>query len=259
MRVAVVASPRAGNTWLRGLLAGLAGAQQRAWHTPGEVPWGTLPEQFVLQIHWQPETQFVDLLRANAFSVVTVARHPLDLLMSILHFCRHEPQTSRWLDGAGGTEDRLVGAAPDDDVVREYAASPRFRALLSVTDAWWDLATTRVRYEDLVTNTHPELKRLAADLGLPATDTAVERVVSSLSLDAIRPTSSNHHYWQGAPGGWRRLLPAEIATDLARPVHDVLARYGYPVDPVEALDRETARATWEQISAPPSAANANGR
>jgi hypothetical protein len=214
VRVAVVSTPRSGNTWLRGLLAQLTGSVEIAVHTPAEVPWETLPPRVLLQIHWYPTPQFTGLLNKGGFKVVTISRHPLDVLISILHFCRHEPATARWLEGRGGTEESLLGATPLDLATAEYAASRRFRELLGVTDAWWDEADAAVRYEDLVADPVETLRRLASHLGLAAGEREVDAAIESRRLDVMRPTTTNQHYWQGTPGGgsaycrqpWRRRL-----------------------------------------------------
>jgi hypothetical protein len=248
-RVAVVSTPRSGNTWLRGLLAQLTESDEIAQHTPDEVPWDALPDRVLLQIHWYPTPEFTRRLDDAGFKVVTISRHPLDLLMSILHFCRHEAETRRWLDGDGGDERSLIGAAPQDPVVLQYAASPRFRTLLGVSDSWWDRADAAVRYEDLVATPENTLRRLADELGLEADPGKTSTVVQSRRLEVMRPTSSNHHYWQGSPGGWRRLLPTDVARALAAPVADLMSARGYVVDPVPDLDAEQAARNWAAIEA----------
>lgn len=248
VRIAVVSTPRSGNTWLRGLLAHLTDSAEVAQHTPQEIPWEELPERVVLQIHWYPSSDFRRQLHEAGFKVVTITRHPLDLLMSILHFCRHEVQTDRWLDGAEGNERGLVGAAPQDRVVREYAAGPRFRQLLGVSDSWWDLADAAVRYEDLVAAPEETLCRLAGELGLDGDlDSRVSAAVESRRLETMRSTSGNHHYWQGTPGGWRRLLPGRTARRLSVPLADLLAARGYVVDPIPELDARLASQNWAAV------------
>jgi hypothetical protein len=170
--------------------------------------------------------------------------------MSILHFCRHEVLTDRWLDGAGGNERSLVGAAPQDQAVLDYAASPRFRQLLGVSDAWWGLADAVVRYEDLVADPEETLRRLAGELGFTVdVDSGVPAAVQSRRLEAMRVTSGNHHYWQGTPNGWRRLLPGNIARHLTAPVADLLSAGGYVVDPLPDLDASQAARNWAAVEA----------
>lgn len=248
-RLAVVSTPRSGNTWLRGLLAQLTDSEQIAQHTPEEIPWDRLPERVVVQIHWRPTTVFRKQLDQAGFKVVTIVRHPLDLLMSILHFSRHETETARWLDGAAGDERSIVGCAPQDCSVSEYAAGPRFRELLSVSDSWWHVSDAAVRYEDLVAEPEQALRRLVHELGIDVDLDRVPMVVQGRRLEVMRATSTNHHYWQGTPGGWRRLLPADTAQRLADPVRDLVTARGYAVDPLPDLDAEHAAHNWAAVEA----------
>ena len=246
-RVAVIATPRSGNTWLRGMLAAMTGATEIAHHSPDDIAWDSLPAAVALQIHWPPTHALVTTLARHSFRVVTISRHPLDVLISILHFCRHEAQTSRWLDGAGGNEEGLKGAAPQDDSVLAYARGPRFRSLLGVTASWWDRADATVGYEELVADTPERLRAVAELMGARTGLPELRRIAESRALDAMRPTSSNHHYWQGNPGGWRRLLPADRAEALAAPVADILESLGYRMDPDAGLTSADARRNWEEI------------
>lgn len=255
-RLAVISTPRSGNTWLRGLLAQLVEGQEIAQHTPDEIPWDALPERVVLQIHWEPTPAFRRLLDDAGFQVVTIVRHPLDVLMSILHFCRHEAQTARWLDGADGDERSILGAAPQDRAVAQYAAGPRLRRLLGVSNSWWGIADAAVSYEDLVAAPEEALGLLAKQLRIEVSAERVAEIVASRRLDVMRSTSSNHHYWQGTPGGWRRLLPAAAAREIAGPIADILTAGGYTVDPLPGLGVAEAQRNWAAVEAPPAPAPA---
>lgn len=45
LRVAVLSTPRSGNTWLRGLLDDVAQAEELAVHTPEDLPWNNFPRR----------------------------------------------------------------------------------------------------------------------------------------------------------------------------------------------------------------------
>jgi hypothetical protein len=122
--------------------------------------------------------------------------------------------------------------------------------LLGVSDAWWGLADAVVRYEDLVAEPEETLRRLAGELGLTVDlDSRAPAAVRSRRLEAMRVTSGNHHYWQGTPGGWRRLLPAHAARRLVAPVEDLVMARGYVVDPVPDLDARQASRNWAAVEA----------
>ena len=94
--------------------------------------------------------------------VVTVARHPLDVLVSILHFSRHEPQILDWLNGeAIDSLEILADATPISDQFVEWACGEGAGRLLAVTHDWWDQPKVcRIRYERLIVDPRAELTRL---------------------------------------------------------------------------------------------------
>src|SRR5262245_47766951 len=77
LRVAIVATPRSGNTWLKGLLSSMYGLSEVICDRPDEVPWDSLPERCVIQMHWGAEPALIDLFRAHDIRPVTLTRHPL--------------------------------------------------------------------------------------------------------------------------------------------------------------------------------------
>ncbi len=135
MRMAVVSSPRVGNTWVRSVLGSALQLDQIAVHDPDDLP-ATLPENCLLQLHWYREPHFQAFLKRERFQVVTISRHPLDLLLSILHFCRREPETARWLGGNGELPDTLRSASPASDVFRKWALGRGVENLLGISYQW---------------------------------------------------------------------------------------------------------------------------
>lgn len=81
-------------------------------HRPNDLDWGKLPENCVVQIHWHKISEFSTLLETHGFRVLTIAKHPLDVLISILHFLMYEPQTACWLDGEGDGESYIFDKSP---------------------------------------------------------------------------------------------------------------------------------------------------
>jgi hypothetical protein len=244
MRVAIVSTPRSGNMWLRRLLVTLYGLEERSAHTPDEVAWEALPDGCVLQLHWHRTPAFRELLEQFGFSVAVVARHPLDVLVSILHFAPHEPQTARWLDGEGGDEAQLIGADPTDPAFFRYATGPRAKALLSITPEWWALADAHIRYEDLVEDAPVALARLVDQLGRPPLVPASE-AAESVSFDELDGEAANLHFWQGRPRLWTEVVPTAVALDIAA-AHPWMRTLGYTV----GLDAATARDRWSTLLRP---------
>jgi hypothetical protein len=247
LRIAVVSTPRAGNTWVRHLLGTAYQIPHLARHSMSDADWAALPPEVVLQLHWRRTPEFVASLNEQGFRVVTVARHPLDVLISILHFCIYESESEQWLVGAGGSEAEIYAAMPRSRSFVEYAKGARAAELLAVTPDWWGQPrVVGVSYEDCVSDTEKELQRLEAAFG-PVRCKSRHAIVEACSLNRLRPISINNHFWKGSPGLWRHLLPAADANEIAQLISSVFSRLGYSCDPDPALDAITADRNWVQL------------
>lgn len=248
MKLALISTPRSGNTWLRYLLASVYGLEQHAVHEPASFDWQGAPDNCIVQMHWRRSAYLLELLSRHHFSVVTIARHPLDVLVSILHFSGKEPQTRSWLLGEGGDETAIHGLSPLSPEFLAYALSARAEALLSVTTEWWGQdSVTCVRYEDLV----HDPARLLGEMckGLDPIKGGLESAVNALTMEKLRPTAANDHFWQGRPGLWQQLLPRDVSGSILQAHARVLSALGYPEEDVSgAPDAQTADALWKQLA-----------
>ena len=256
-RLAIVGTPRSGNMWLRGLLSSVGGLEESSADTPGGVSWDELPEACVLQLHWPPTDDFASLLERERFRPVVLTRHPLDVLVSILHFAQHEPRTARWLNGEAGDEHSLVGADPCSAAFLAYATGPRARALLDVTVLWARSPTlaSAISYEDLVASPASALARVCADTGLEPV-APFEDAVAANGFDKLRAQNGNDHFWRGRPGLWRSLLPEDRARLIASAHAASFELLGYALDPDPALTEADARENWTAVAEPPRPASA---
>ena len=82
-RLALIGTPRSGSSWLRNVLAAALDAEELPVLHPADLDWAALPDRFVVQLAWE-RTRFLErVLREQGITVVSVARHPLDVLVSI--------------------------------------------------------------------------------------------------------------------------------------------------------------------------------
>lgn len=253
LRVAIIATPRSGTTWFRALLAKTYALSTFAVRSPSEIQWEQLPERCVLSMHWHPEPQFVRELQQHGFRVVTTCRHPLDVLISILHFASAQfnarEHTAHWLLGEGGDESAIVDALPTSARFVEYALSPRAKALFSVSPEWSALAgTLTVPYEVLLRDTSAELTRVTSALE-PVSPTAIQSAIESNHLSVTRSAVKNHHNWQGIAGNWKRLFPAALARQIMACHRGYSSQYEYVCDPDESLEEVRAVTNWLGLEA----------
>ncbi len=165
MRVAIISSPRSGNSWLRTLLAGTLDIPEFAVHNWREII-DPLPESCVLQIHWYREPGFQKYLHDNGFKIITVTRHPLDILLSVLRFCKYDPNNARWLEGNCNLDYLFEqDATPICPAFLEWCTSFGCENLLSVSYQWaHEPNVTKVRYEDLLHNPRDIISTLTSRL-----------------------------------------------------------------------------------------------
>lgn len=248
LRVAIVGTPRSGNTWLRGLLAGLYGLPELAAATPEAIDWGGLPRRCALQIHWLREEPFEAQLARHGFRVVVPARHPLDVLISGLNYEQYLAEPSRWRnpEGFGRT---LSGATPRSPEFIEYATANHPGSVLSFSPSWWPApGVLRVRYEDLLADAAGTLARLVEQLDAEPVAPIAE-VVEACALDRARSNreSWQYHYWQGQVGLWKILLTPWVAGQILGAQRQVFEALGYDCEPDEELDGHRADANWYRL------------
>lgn len=250
LRIALLGTPRSGNTWVRYLLGAAAGIPTFAVHELTDPLLADLPPECIVQIHWRRDPEFLKLLEANGFRVLTIARHPLDVFISILQFAIHESESDQWLRGRGGDESGLFGAMPRSRSFVEYAVGNRAKELFAVTGDWWTHpGAVTARYEDMVRDPVGELRRLVGAFS-PESTADLAEIVARHDLTILRKTSFNNHFWKGMPGLWKHLLTAEVAAEIAEAHADHFRLLGYTADADAALTDSAADRNWIAASGP---------
>jgi hypothetical protein len=175
---------------------------------------------------------------------MSIARHPIDVLVSMLHFSAHEPDVARWLHGdylAG-----LAGSSPTSARFSAFALGSGAQHLLSVTPQWWgDPATVRTTYEALVDRPERALEFLGSVLGA-APVVPYDQAVAKLTLRHYRRLP-NGHIFQARPGLWRELVLPNLAVRI-RAVHPgSFTPLGYRCDPDQSLSATQAARAWDRV------------
>jgi hypothetical protein len=249
LRLAIISTPRSGNTWLRRLLATAFGLSELGGHRPEDLDRSPLPVRCVLQMHWHPEPSFVERLVHHRFRVMALARHPLDVLISALNFNYYAHNRASCRNGESCPECSMLGATPRSRAFLRYSCGGDGRYLLSFTPAWWQRSDViQVRYEALVADTLGELERVVQLVGFEP-QVPLPDAIAKNTLEGLRIADPAHayHFWQGQPGIWRSLLPMSEAHVIAAANSDVLERLGYDCDPDPTLDGDRADASWSEL------------
>jgi hypothetical protein len=242
LRVAIISTPRSGNTWLRRVLARSFALDEVAIHHPWAIAVDTVPPRAVIQMHWPRDETAMKLVEDLGGQVVTIVRHPLDVFLSIVRFSRYEPLTALWLLGAHGNEEGVVAHGPNDQAAIDYASGQRFRALLAVTAEWWDHAVP-LTYERAAGDPHATVLDLAGALGVvPASDPA--DAVRDNTFERLHSLDPGHHP-VGPSKTWREFLTADTIAAIRGPLSWHVDRFGYDTSVDSAPDIVEATRKWE--------------
>ena len=109
MRLAIVATPRTGNTWLKVLLGKIYDLPEIETFTLRDDDWTRVSGPCILQVHIRREPVVEARFEREGFRLLTLTRHPFDVLVSILRFAAFA-NTANWLLGTGGDERALSSA-----------------------------------------------------------------------------------------------------------------------------------------------------
>jgi hypothetical protein len=246
-RIAILSTPRTGNTWLRRLLDAIYSLPQVVADTPDDVDWDQLPQRCILQLHWPADTALESLLSKHEFKVVTLFRNPCDTLISILHFATVWKNTGLWMGGLQGDESGVIGARPCSREFAKYVASDRAKLLIAASANWAETKNClAISYEALVEDAASELKRVTDRL-LPVSPEVISAAVEANSLTRLRACVQNQHFWRGQPGIWKTLLPQAVAQDIERHHVPTFARMGYTIEADQELTNADADANWATL------------
>lgn len=249
LRLALVSTPRSGNTWTRELLGSLYELEQIPVHTPEEVDWENLPRRCVIQIHWYPKEPFLEVLERHGVRVAVLARHPLDVLMSWLNYVYYIHQEGYCPGGGECLDCAIVGVLPRSEAFLEWTRSEYARCFLFHSPAWWNRpGVLRIRYEDLVADAPGALGRLVNEIGEPPRKSITE-IVDANAIGRKKPGHEvwHFHYWQGQPGLWKNLIPAAEAHAIARSIPEPFETLGYACDPNDRLEPFEADRNWNHL------------
>jgi hypothetical protein len=247
-RFFIVSTPRTGNVWMRRVLTGVLAIPNWAAWLPEEIAWDRLPADVSMAMHWRRSAAFEGFLRERGFRILVTARHPLDVLLSILQYAPREPDANRWIAGECGNERTLTSeTTPVDEAFVRYALSWRASALLDVSVGWAATSDAVLRYGDFVRDPKAELALVLRMLNVqPEED--VDAVLERFSSENTRKLTPGH-FWQGTPDLWKRL----IVPQLAHAIHDrhraAFQTFGFACDPDPNLTEAQAHANWRELVA----------
>ncbi len=245
LRILILATPKTGNVWLKNLLSLAYDLPQK------ELPAGltakeldALGDRWVVHQHLLATSATLQLLRSRGVVVVTLVRHPGDVLVSLKHFVPHSSTTADYDHIA---DDMLRDGGDYAERTRGYVKQ-HFPSLLSISLCWMRCGAHVIRYEDLLSDPIGEMTRLSWAMNRPVEARRIPGAVFLSSFDRMkrREKARPHHFRQGRSGGWQGALPQSVV-DIFRtqaPFPALFSALGYSCDadenePVRPFDSAT--------------------
>ena len=243
----VAAYPKTGSTWLRSILQQVLAPRMRAKDAivsfdkdyPVDAPEHHVmsTNAKVLRTHTHPQHKVFQTLQEQwphrPVGVITIQRHPLDVLLSQINYAFILGREASFKDGlvkraediiADGEIDHYIDAFIESDGCPEYAK--RCRSYGGFYDAWRQLASgtehLHLRYETMVEEREAAIERVARYLRLDGVD-------AHLIMCRVeeRTKADGRFYWRKRRYGFRDLLPASSVRRFEQGFAATLRQLGY--------------------------------
>jgi hypothetical protein len=261
LKILVVGTPKAGNTWIKHLLSVVYQLPIVSLHENFSAnDWAALGPRWIGQQHYDPTHDiraWAD--RENAVFVAPI-RHPGDVLISLRHYVlkRGVAPTDNSLEPGFMLKDPPGVHGIHTQVFLHHG----FPLLLHLSIYWLRRGWAHgVRYEDLWRFPLETLRTLTNQI-LPVTDRTLHHALCACEIDLMRTTvnPSGDLVRKGGIGAWRTELPALIKADLAgeEPYPDQFRALGYTMDEAEADNLRVAESAAIENPFRSQAAFANG-
>ena len=252
LKIIIVGTPKAGNTWLRYLLAELYHLPMVALDPDFRViDWNAFGPRWVGQQHYPPEPELIALAKERGFVFVTPVRHPGDVFVSLRHYTDNREERDN-------DPEHIRTMRPDsmlDDGAGNYGkhslhyAKRGYYLKTHLSIYWLRCGVTHgVRYEDLWQRPIETFKALTDRL-VPQPLDKVRRALCACEIGVMQSTKDQRKTFmrKGGLNSWVQELPPKIQTVLREqePYPAQFAALGYtmnPQDPANTRVTEPARA-----------------
>lgn len=255
-RIAIVATPRVGNTWVNYSIAELGNIPTIGLHRHTDIENITLPPEILIQIHASyGDKGFKKFLSDNHFRVITVLRHPLDTLISMLRFIQVQTSPLQWLDGSAGTI-RLYGEGPSSQHFIDWCLSDEAERLLKISYEWSrSNEVISIRYEDMLDRPVDIISTTLRKLNMKVSKKRTQDVISKYSPDFFR-NNANKHSWNATKDNWTNFFTISDANKIYKKHQEIFDGLHYDVKAATNTSREENLAKWD-VEADPALSSAD--
>jgi hypothetical protein len=238
VRVIIAGPPKAGNVWLKCILAHIYGLRPlsnretpqrpqlhlfQEWVAAGGFPDGTIFHQ-----HYDYSPELVDLIEAVPAHVATIIRNPYDGFVSSYFTIQQHKDNGR---RSGRRTDIMAGKPLSDPDVVAYLRNGGFRNNMRRAKEWMESGRTLlVRYERLHSDPIEELRSIT-DRIQPVPDEQIAAGLESCTADKMRKMGGerSRHVREARVGDSHDKLNEEHLAVFRERYADLVTALGYEV------------------------------
>jgi Sulfotransferase domain len=241
MRIIIASPPKAGNSWLKCLLASIYGLR---WLTGDETPDGPTVDAFerwlatrgfpadaVYHQHYPYSPELMDAIDRVPAHVATILRDPYDMFVSLYFFVQTQAENpNRAAKGRSRDADVMIGRAIDDPESLAFLADG-FDADLRKGIAWLESGRSAVvRYEALHADPGAALADLTAHLQAVAPE-RIERAIEECQAENLlqQRKGLKRRIRSATVGDWKNHLNDEHLRIMRERHAGLIERLGYTV------------------------------
>ncbi len=238
MRIIIAGPPKAGNVWLKCILAHIYDLRPLTNRETPKRPqlhlfqeWvaaGGFPDGAIFHQHYDYRDELADLIESIPAHAVTIIRDPYDgFVSSYFTIQQHKDDGLR----SGRRTDVMVGKPLSDPAVLEYLRNGGFRNNMRRAKEWMESGRTHiVRYEKLHADPIAEL-RSVTDLIEPVPDERIAMAMEACSAENMRKMGGERskHVRAAKVGDSREKLNDEHLAIFRDRYGDMIRALGYEV------------------------------
>lgn len=244
--------PKTGSTWLRQILSTALNRDddrraetipsfQKAY--PVDPPVYTLLGQrtHLVKTHLHPGEKRMALCPDRMIGVITIRRHPLDVLLSALNYARVKETGGVFLDGTPKTVEQIIADGEFQHYIDQFHDNDGFPSFSGpcgemslYMQRWRDHAAAagvpyhEICYEDMFADPETEIRRLLDFLGLTPDEAEIQQIYRK----ADRRTAQNgEFFWKRRAYNFQDLLPDGAIRAFHAKCAPQLAAMDYPAAP----------------------------
>jgi hypothetical protein len=241
MRIVIAAPPKAGNSWVKCLLAsmyeltGLRGEQTpeaptiEAFRSWAEA--GAFPDDSIFHQHYHYSAELARTVAAVPAQLVTIIRDPYDAIVSLYFFVQTQAADDSRRDRLQRMRSNPIAGKPIDDPLTISYLDDALGPYLDRARDWIESGQSVVlRYEELHRDPQAELTRAANQIR-PLPGDRIAGAITACAADAMRSSQPGLHkrIRTATVGDWRNHLTEAHLSRFRERYAEQIRAIGYEV------------------------------